>query len=58
VHVDHDHATDTVQDLSCSDCNGGLGQFTDDPAVLRAAARYDEAHRAGQAESVPGPGPG
>jgi hypothetical protein len=38
VHVDHDDATDAVRELFCFDCNGGLGQFKDDPAVLRAAA--------------------
>jgi hypothetical protein len=55
VHVDHDHATNELRQLLCFNCNGGLGQFKDDPAVLRAAARYVEAHRAGH---LAGPLPG
>ena len=45
VHVDHDHVTSEVRGLLCFRCNAALGQFGDDPTVLRQAARYLEKAR-------------
>ena len=44
VHVDHDHETGAVRALLCFNCNGGLGQFKDNPEVLHAAAYYVQFH--------------
>jgi len=44
--VDHDHSTGAIRQLLCSDCNGGLGFFRDNPEVLMAAAHYIVRHGA------------
>jgi hypothetical protein len=40
--VDHCHDTDTIRSLLCNNCNLGVGNFKDNPALMRAAADYIE----------------
>lgn len=41
-HTDHNHKTGKVRGILCHNCNTGLGQFKDDPALMRLAADYLE----------------
>jgi peptide methionine sulfoxide reductase MsrB len=45
VHVDHDHATGKVRAIVCEMCNGGLGQFKDNPETIRRAIAYIRLHQ-------------
>lgn len=40
--VDHDHDTGEIRGLLCSQCNAGLGNLSDNPEVIYAAASYLE----------------
>lgn len=42
LSVDHCHRSGENRGLLCSQCNPGLGNFTDSPKLLRAAAAYLE----------------
>ena len=46
--VSKDKIAGEVRALLCSGCNGGLGQFKDDPDALHAAAYYVAFHKARQ----------
>lgn len=40
MHIDHCHKTGERRGVLCRECNHGLGNFKDNPALLEAAAAY------------------
>lgn len=40
--VDHCHKSGDVRGILCSNCNTGIGYFSEDPAVLKAASDYTQ----------------
>ena len=49
---DHDHITTLFRGWLCVNCNLGLGNFKDDPRILRRAADYITAHRIWTTEPI------
>ncbi len=45
LFVDHNHVTNKVRGLLCSQCNSGLGFFMDSPTVIKRAEGYLTAHK-------------
>lgn len=39
-HADHDHETSKPRGVLCHNCNVALGNFKDNPEILRAAIEY------------------
>ena len=43
--IDHDHKTNKIRGILCSQCNTGLARFNDDPQTLHKAILYlEKAH--------------
>jgi len=43
--IDHDHLTNAIRALLCSQCNRAIGLLADDPNIIRKAADYIERFR-------------
>lgn len=42
LHIDHNHDTNEIRGVLCTNCNRGLGHFKDSPELLKKAAEYLE----------------
>lgn len=42
LHIDHNHSTNIVRGVLCTNCNRGLGHFKDSPDLLKKAVEYLE----------------
>lgn len=40
LHIDHNHNTNQVRGVLCTNCNRGLGHFKDSPDLLQKAIEY------------------
>jgi hypothetical protein len=52
LHVDHDHATGAIRGILCFRCNNALGDFDDDPMMLRRALFYVEQRAADELDDL------
>jgi hypothetical protein len=46
THLDHNHETGQVRSVLCRGCNLGLGNFRDNPILMRLAIKYLEKYAA------------
>lgn len=44
LNIDHNHSTNKVRGVLCSNCNRGIGHLQDSPVLLQKAIQYLEKH--------------
>ena len=44
LHIDHNHETNKIRGVLCTNCNRGIGHLKDSPSLLLKAAKYLEKH--------------